>query len=119
MNLLELLKDEKINYALVELLKDVDAKNDDDYVPHIVKFAEEHGVKVTHADVKAFLAKLPLSEEELNKVAGGQICKVENAIADATERGPLDIRARLRALKSINILEDLEFDPTKRNDKLL
>ncbi len=113
MNLFELLKDEKLNYALVELLKDVDAKSDDDYVPHIVKFANEHGVKVNHDEVKAFLAKLPLSEEELNKVAGGQICKVENALADATKKGPLQLAARLRALQSIDILDCFDNDRMK------
>ncbi len=108
MNLLELLKDEKINYALLELLKNVDAKDDDDYVPHIVKFAE-HGVKVTHEDVKAFLAKLPVSEEELDKISGGRLADIQGALSDATKKSPLDdLRARLRAVAAVDIVDILD-----------
>ena len=113
MNLFELLKDEKINYALLELLKNVDAKDNDDYIPHIVKFANEHGVKVNHDEVKAFLAKLPISEADLDKVAGGRLADIENAISDATKKGPLELMARLRALSSVDILDCWDNDRIK------
>ncbi len=71
MALEELLKDEKVNSEIIEALKAADLKDDEGCIALLVSEAKKHGAEVSEDEAKAFLAKVPLSEEELDNVSGG------------------------------------------------
>ncbi len=97
-NLLDLFLDEELNTELQEILKN-SAESDDACIPIITKFANEHGVKVCNEDVKDFLAKIPLSDDDLDAVSGGAICLVDSAIASASSESPLALINKIICLK--------------------
>lgn len=71
MTLLELLKDEKVNKEFVEALKAADLKDEDGCIALLTAEAKKHGVEVSADEIKDFLAKIPLSDDELDDVSGG------------------------------------------------
>lgn len=71
MTLVELLKDEKVNKEIIDALKGADLKDEEGCITLITSEAKKHGVEVSADEVKDFLAKVPLSDEELDNVSGG------------------------------------------------
>ncbi len=73
MTLLELLKDEKVNKEFIEALKASDLKDEDGCIALLTAEAKKHGVEVNADEIKDFLAKVPLSDDELDNVSGGYL----------------------------------------------
>ena len=95
--LLDLFNDEKLNLELQEILKN-SAESDDACIPIITKFANDHGVKVSNEDVKDFLTKIPLSDDELDNVSGGARL-VNSAIASMSHDDPLALINKIICFK--------------------
>lgn len=71
MTLLELLKDEKVNKEFIEALNAADLKDEDGCIALLTSEAKKHGVEVSEDEIKDFLAKVPLSDDELDNISGG------------------------------------------------
>ncbi len=80
----ELLKDEKKNEELVEKVVSSKAKDDAEFLSVLAEEVKKYGVEASSEELKAFLEKVPLSDEELDQVNGGYWLKIAS-----TEKSPL------------------------------
>ncbi len=99
MTLLELLKDEKVNKEFIEALKAADLKDEDECIALLTAEAKKHGVEVSADEIKNFLAKVPLSEDELDNVSGGSLILGRN-------RNNLRLASVVRAISRICVVDE-------------
>lgn len=80
----ELLNDEKKSEELVEKVVSSKAKDDAEFLAILTDEVKKYGVEASAEELRSFLEKAPLTEEELDQVNGGYWFKMSS-----NEKSPL------------------------------
>ncbi len=74
----ELLKDEKKSEELVEKVISSKTKDDAEFLAILTDEVKKYGVEASAEELRSFLEKVPLTEEELDHVNGGYWFKISS-----------------------------------------